>query len=145
VRAGRRTVALAVEAVVGIREFDASTLSQMPPLSAATTKDPASDPDWRPTLRPAAAANPQCGADATPGPGVQPPVAARRSDRPARAGDTGVPPVRLCGIPEPVNTPRWLALVDGEGMLGLGFDEFDGQFNVPAQHLYQQANGPEGS
>ena len=44
-----------------------------------------------------------------------------------------------------VNTPRWLALVDGEGMLGLGFDEFDGQFNVPAQHLYQQANGPEGS
>ncbi|HEY6903198.1 MAG TPA: chemotaxis protein CheW [Candidatus Acidoferrales bacterium] len=32
VRAGRRTVALAVEAVVGIREFDASTLNQMPPL-----------------------------------------------------------------------------------------------------------------
>lgn len=32
VRAGRRTVALAVDAVVGIREFDASTLNQMPPL-----------------------------------------------------------------------------------------------------------------
>lgn len=32
VRAGARRVALAVEEVVGIREFDASTLSQMPPL-----------------------------------------------------------------------------------------------------------------
>lgn len=69
------------------------------------------------------------------------------------AGVTGlrglvIPVFRMSGFVEsrePVNTPRWLALVDGEAVLGLGFDEFDGQFNVPAQHLYQQANGPEGS
>lgn len=57
-----------------------------------------------------------------------------------------VPVFRLAGFVEtraPVNNPRWLALVDGEEVLGLGFDELDGQFSVPVRHLYQQEDGPD--
>ena len=57
-----------------------------------------------------------------------------------------VPVFRLSGFVqsrEPVTSPRWIALVEDGGTLGLGFDGFDGQCNVPGEQLYRQEEGPE--